>query len=517
MSGWRERARSWTLSVGSALGAVCLLWTVGIVVAGVQPLVFLSGSMSPAINAGDVGFARPVPADQVVVGDVISVIASTGERVTHRVVAADPKGSSTTFRTKGDANNTMDAESYDLTSADRVVAVVPKLGHLLDFAASPWGIGIGAALIVACVWLGFTRPPARSAGLDESTDPAPPAEPAAVHAAGPSQSRTERHRPTKTMVALVPLTLAAVWLGATFSPAGSTLAYFFDNAKISSPTDGIYAAPWFTCAQSTNSASYGSQPWLHYNLNEAAGTQLTSATPFFQDDSGHGRHGIYNVGPLTTAVTPATGYGHACARDSTSNSVLFNSTSSLNAQFIREQSNSLTLNGGAGDRWNKFTINVWFKTNVAPGADKAGALAAYSVATGNIDAATDRVLYLDTNGYLRFEVYPGAYRFVTAPTNYADNKWHMATATLGSAGQCLYVDGAQVACDASTTSAFQTSSNAMYWRFGYATMSAGFLGITDLNEEQRAFHGMLDDVAIWTRQLSATEVRDLYRAGVPVI
>ncbi len=93
----------------------------------------------------------------------------------------------------------------------------------------------------------------------------------------------------------------------------------------------------------------------------------------------------------------------------------------------------------------------------------------------------------------------------------------MATATLGSAGQCLYMDGTLVSCDSSTTTAYQTSSGAMWWRFGYATMSAGFLGITDGNEEQRAFHGLLDDAAIWTRQLTAREVRDLHRSGIPVL
>lgn len=424
---WGQQARSLTLTLGSTLGAICLLWTLGVALTGVKPLVFLSGSMSPAINAGDVGFARTVPADRVAVGDVISVISSTGERVTHRVAQTSVAGASATFRTKGDANNTIDAESYSLSSAELIVAVLPKLGYVLTFAASPLGIGLGVALIAACAWLGFARRPDEEDAL-LTTKAAEPSVPAVMAndsstkepPAAPRRSRVASRRPhAKAVAGLVPVVVAAVWLGSTLAPSGTTLAYFSDRALYSSPTDEVFTAPWFTCWQATSAASYGSQPWLHYNFNEAAGTQLAPTEPFFQDDSGNARNGIYFVGPNTAGVTPSTGWGHACARDISSTSISINGTSSANAQFVREQSNSLTLNGGAGDRWNKFTINIWFKTQVTGTQDKAGALAAYPVSGGNLDAATDRVLYMDTNGYIRFEVYPGSYKFVTAATNYA--------------------------------------------------------------------------------------------------
>lgn len=514
---WTRRAQSIVLTTGASLGALCLLWTLGIAALGIRPLVFLSGSMAPSINAGDVGFVRTVSADEVAVGDVISVISSTEERVTHRVAAASTEGEGITFRTKGDANNTIDAESYSLTSVDRVVWVIPALGHVLTFAATPLAMILGAILALACLWLGLVRPSRdqqaelSAVSTDAPEDPSP-----AGATTRPAREATLGRRLSRAGIRLgfVPALATTVWIGAIIAPSETTLAYFSDTAKYSSPTNGVRTAPWFTCAQATNAASYGSQPYLHYGMNDAAGTQLL--TPFFHDDAGNAHDGVYFAGALSNGATPALSSTRACLRDPGSTSVLLNGTSSLDAQFIREQPNSLTLNGAAGNRWNTFSINVWFRTNLSGAQDKAGALAAYSVSSNNLDAATDRVLYLDTNGYLRFEVYPGAYRFVTSPTNYADNLWHMATATLGAAGQCLYVDGILISCDASTTTAYQTASSAMYWRFGYATMSNGFLGITDGNQEQRAFHGYIDDATIWTRQLGAREIRDMYRAAVPI-
>jgi hypothetical protein len=40
---------------------------------GVTPLVFTSGSMSPSIETGALGFARTVDADDHAVGDDVSV------------------------------------------------------------------------------------------------------------------------------------------------------------------------------------------------------------------------------------------------------------------------------------------------------------------------------------------------------------------------------------------------------------------------------------------------------------
>ena len=73
MSGTKRVAREALLWVGGALGALCLLSLVAGWALSMTPLVFSSGSMSPAYDAGALGIARQVDAADLAVGDVVSV------------------------------------------------------------------------------------------------------------------------------------------------------------------------------------------------------------------------------------------------------------------------------------------------------------------------------------------------------------------------------------------------------------------------------------------------------------
>ena len=48
----REWLRELLLTTGAVIGAICLLAAVGSVTFGLQPLIFRSGSMEPAIGTG---------------------------------------------------------------------------------------------------------------------------------------------------------------------------------------------------------------------------------------------------------------------------------------------------------------------------------------------------------------------------------------------------------------------------------------------------------------------------------
>jgi signal peptidase len=78
---------------------------------GATPYTIVSGSMRPAMPPGTMVVVRPVDADQVRVGDVVTYQLRSGEPqvVTHRVVSVgiDGKGSRI-FRTQGDANDVAD-------------------------------------------------------------------------------------------------------------------------------------------------------------------------------------------------------------------------------------------------------------------------------------------------------------------------------------------------------------------------------------------------------------------------
>ncbi len=133
-------ARDVLLTLGAVLGVMCILATVASAVFDVKPLVFRSGSMSPAIRTGDLAIAREVDASQLERGDIVSVVNAAGSRVTHRLVASTERDGATQLVLKGDANKAADAEVYTATRARKVLFDVPKAGYVVNAAASPGGV-----------------------------------------------------------------------------------------------------------------------------------------------------------------------------------------------------------------------------------------------------------------------------------------------------------------------------------------------------------------------------------------
>ena len=112
---------------------------------GFSAAVVVTGSMSPAIEPGDLVVCRS-SADYAV-GDVIT-FRSGASLVTHRIVGDTPDG----FTTKGDANNVADADPVPRGAVvGKVVFTVPKLGIFIEKLRTPLGMTvlvlIGFALI----------------------------------------------------------------------------------------------------------------------------------------------------------------------------------------------------------------------------------------------------------------------------------------------------------------------------------------------------------------------------------
>lgn len=81
------------------------LWSALPTLAGWRVDVVMSGSMSPALQAGDLVLAAPADAGTLWPGQVAVFDATDGRTVVHRVHAVNPDGS---LVTKGDANATAD-------------------------------------------------------------------------------------------------------------------------------------------------------------------------------------------------------------------------------------------------------------------------------------------------------------------------------------------------------------------------------------------------------------------------
>ncbi|MFT4009140.1 MAG: signal peptidase I [Nocardioidaceae bacterium] len=204
------------------LGAVALLAVVAGWLFQVTPLVFRSGSMGPDINTGALGLARQVPASDLRVGDVVSVTAADGVRITHRVtrIADAPERGEVSLTLKGDANEVPDAAPYVVSSADRVFAHVDGVGYVVAWLSSPAAMFAGG---LVAAWLLLTVFRGRRG---ESTKPTVPIE-----------------VPATLAVAVVALA-AVVGLGG--SRIAGTSAAFTDAATARSGTFTATTTGWDT-------------------------------------------------------------------------------------------------------------------------------------------------------------------------------------------------------------------------------------------------------------------------------
>jgi signal peptidase I len=133
------RVAAWALLgtmavTGVALGASAI--------AGWKTLTILSGSMSPAIEVGDIVVTRPVPPAALAPGNIVTFRDPDGSTrlITHRVVDVHLTDRAASVETRGDANPT--SELWTVPADGRVGLGVYRLrwvGHLAQTVSSPTG------------------------------------------------------------------------------------------------------------------------------------------------------------------------------------------------------------------------------------------------------------------------------------------------------------------------------------------------------------------------------------------
>lgn len=132
----------------TVLLCLAVLLSVGLVVPlamGWTPYVVLSGSMEPVYPVGSLLYVRPVTAETIEQGDVITYRLQGGDTVvTHRVVEINAEEG--TFITKGDANDTEDMVPVASSAlAGEPVFHLPYVGY----AAAQFATARGR--IIACI------------------------------------------------------------------------------------------------------------------------------------------------------------------------------------------------------------------------------------------------------------------------------------------------------------------------------------------------------------------------------
>ena len=132
---WAKRAAWLPLVI---MPALALAW-LGLTLSGHEMMVVKSGSMTPALAAGDVAVVETIEPAQARPGEVVSFRDPSRQQrvVTHRVVAAKSSSGTVTFLTKGDANT--GAEQWSIPSdgtIGRLSFSVPFLGRALVWLSS---------------------------------------------------------------------------------------------------------------------------------------------------------------------------------------------------------------------------------------------------------------------------------------------------------------------------------------------------------------------------------------------
>lgn len=493
----RPFLRSFILTLGAILGAICILWTLGLALLGITPLIVLSGSMSPTLETGDLAFARTVAATEVQTGDIVSVVSSDGVRITHRVVESEPAGDQVALTLKGDANGSADSEVYLVDSTLTVVGHAPGAGFLLQLTSTPWAIGGAIALLAACLLIGWRS---------RNEEPADP----------PSEKQRVSRQSLRPLAvfALVPL----LAIGATAAPQ-STIAYFTDSPTATTPIDGIDAAPLFTCNQAADSPAFAPNPIIYYPLNDPTGSTATTNLGTL----GAGYNGVVEG----TAVTGYEfGSEQPCGRDGDTGLWFGQTDASVGTPDVA----SLARDEETGEYWNTFTVSLWFRGDSAT----RGALIGMNNRQNGTGTSHDRKIYVDNTGRLHFGVFvggAGGQRTLATPAqgfpgyhNYLDPVWHMVTATLSPEGIKLYIDGVlepgtlteQNVPASSVTTGYQYELNGRpaYWVIGNTYPGGGWPGSQSGVTER--WLGEIAKVGIWDRALTDQEIRDLHRSALPI-
>ena len=202
---WRRAAdltREVLLTVAAIFGAVCGVLIVLVVTLDLGVIVFRTGSMSPTIPTGSAALVRDIPADEVRVGNVVTVPSPLGPLpVTHRVTSVEPMhDGGVRLHLRGDANDAEDPFPYEVTEVRRVIAHAPGVGFALVRLNDPLMMGgitvVVAGLILWALW------PAKSADEEE---PAPPRTPVAA----------------ASLLLVVGLTAAGLMFGPSVAPAAA--------------------------------------------------------------------------------------------------------------------------------------------------------------------------------------------------------------------------------------------------------------------------------------------------------
>ncbi|MDI9447847.1 MAG: signal peptidase I [Pelotomaculaceae bacterium] len=107
---------------------------------GYKPFIVLSGSMEPAIQAGDLIITKVIEPEKVAEGDIIAFQAEKNTIVTHRVTDVRTE-EGLSFLTRGDANTGADAKAVGVGELEGIyLCRLAGVGNFAMFLQTPLGM-----------------------------------------------------------------------------------------------------------------------------------------------------------------------------------------------------------------------------------------------------------------------------------------------------------------------------------------------------------------------------------------
>ncbi|MEK7952070.1 Calx-beta domain-containing protein [Luteolibacter soli] len=268
------------------------------------------------------------------------------------------------------------------------------------------------------------------------------------------------------------LTAKVTYTGGGVTSAGSAISVVDTNPAGDPDGDGFTTG--LETALGTNPNSAASQPPALYanlrawwKLNETSGINADDTTGRVQD------------GTVTGALWTSGITGNALSFDGVDDGVLVGTSAAII---------------GLGD----LSLTAWVK--VDPGSPLGTVIQQRD--SGGTGQQGNYMLNVNANGTVNFFIYGGsAYQFdLTTTGAINDGQWHhLAALRSGTSGK-IYIDGVEAAAGSGTTQPLLSRAVAI----GY-----------DARDNTKRFDGLIDDVRIYERALSAAEVDGLHDALVP--
>lgn len=512
-----------------------LAWSMLPLAVGWTPRAIMSGSMEPRVHVGDVVVGRPVEARSLVPGQVVTVVDPDhpGRTRTHRLLRRDDRGR---LVLRGDANP--QADSTPVAPSEVLglgVVRVPYVARPVVWTAERAYLPLGLTVLVLVV-LGATAasplrlptssaPPAAMTGPagpvgptgpggpegdgapeddlapeerdrahdDQRDDPGEPGDPDEQDDRHGPGARPRAPRPVPGRAPVLPVLPVPAfgprrrWVALRIVLAGAAAVVLVG----ASPTHAAYARTTATPSNTWGAAArftayrdtvLADAPLLFWRLDSSSGTAAVDSSGSSPGNAGT-VSGSFTWG-RSGALTASEPVGRALGL--TSGQVVQNAASSgLPARF---------------------SVEAWFRSTSTTGGLLVGVGDAQASATQD-----DRVLYLGTDGKVRFGVGASAKAVAVSSAALNDGRWHhvvgvVEAGTGSSSNATVYVDGAAQVATASKVTATVTTG---FWRAGSEPLS-GWAA----NPTTPGLVGDLDEVAVYSTPLTATRVKAHYDAGV---